>query len=208
MQQSFQQDPHKTADFHENNLQAAIGRQVRATRRAKGLTIMQVSREAGVSSGMLSKIENGQIAPSLHTLQAVAQALSIPITLLFKGYEEVREAMHVKAGEGIEAERAGTRAGHQYRLLGNIAGGGGITVEPYLIELTERSDVFPAFQHEGLEFLFMLTGQVKYRHGRSIYLLQPGDSLFFDADAPHGPEVLVELPAQYLSVICYPQENS
>ena len=50
----------------------------------------------------------------------------------------------------------------------------------------------------------MLEGEVDYRHGDAIYALKPGDSFFFDADAPHGPEVLVRLPARYLSVICYP----
>ena len=44
-----------------------------------------------------------------------------------------------------------------------------------------------------------------YRHGDQRYLLEPGDSLLFDSDAPHGPEGLVELPARYLSIITYPQ---
>jgi hypothetical protein len=44
----------------------------------------------------------------------------------------------------------------------------------------------------------MLEGEVDYRHGDQVYPLKPGDSLFFDADAPHGPEVLVKLPARYL----------
>ena len=51
----------------------------------------------------------------------------------------------------------------------------------------------------------MLEGEVDYRHGDQVYALKPGDSLFFDADAPHGPEVLVKLPARYLSLIAYPQ---
>jgi quercetin dioxygenase-like cupin family protein len=42
---------------------------------------------------------------------------------------------------------------------------------------------------------------VRYRHGNQTYVLQPGDSLFFDADAPHGPEELLELPIRLLSVI-------
>ena len=62
-----------------------------------------------------------------------------------------------------------------------------------------------AFQHEGLELLYMLEGEVDYRHGDQVYPLKPGDSLFFDADAPHGPETLVKLPARYMSIICYPQ---
>ena len=207
MPQRFQQDPHKTADFAENDLQHAIGRQVRAIRTQKRQTISHLAREMGISNGMLSKIENGQTAPSLTTLQALSQALSVPLTSLFKGYEESREAMHVKAGDGIEAERAGTRSGHQYNLLGNITGSAGVTIEPYLISLDHESDTFPTFQHEGLEFLYMLEGRVDYRHGRKTYLLEPGDSLIFDADAPHGPERLLDLPAKYLSIICYPKEN-
>ena len=44
-----------------------------------------------------------------------------------------------------------------------------------------------------------------YRHGDEVFSLVPGDTLFFDADAPHVPEVLVDLPARYLSIISYPQ---
>ncbi|WP_299500102.1 XRE family transcriptional regulator [uncultured Roseobacter sp.] len=207
MPEELQQNPHKTAAFSENDLLAAIGRQTRVFRRQKGLTISQLAKEMGVSNGMLSKIENGQTAASLHTLQALSQALSVPLTSLFAGFEETREASHVKSGTGIEADRVGTRAGHQYSLLGNIAGSSGVTVEPYLILLTEESDVFPTFQHEGIEFLYMLEGQLAYRHGREIYLLEPGDSLMFDADTPHGPERMLKLPARYLSIICYPKEN-
>ncbi|WP_299407353.1 XRE family transcriptional regulator [uncultured Roseobacter sp.] len=207
MPEELQQNPHKTAEFSENDLLVAIGRQTRVFRRQKGLTISQLAREMGVSNGMLSKIENGQTAASLHTLQALSQALSVPLTSLFAGFEETREASHVKSGTGTEAERVGTRAGHQYSLLGNIAGSSGVTVEPYLILLTEESDVFPTFQHEGIEFLYMLEGQLAYRHGREKYLLEPGDSLMFDADAPHGPERMLKLPARYLSIICYPKEN-
>ena len=51
----------------------------------------------------------------------------------------------------------------------------------------------------------MLEGEVEYRHGDRLFVLQPGDSLLFDADAQHGPETLIRLPARYLSVIAYPQ---
>ena len=78
-------------------------------------------------------------------------------------------------------------------------------VEPYLITLSEKSDIFPTFQHAGIETIYMLDGEVDYRHGDDIHTLKPGDTLFFDADAPHGPEKLVKLPARYLSIISYPQ---
>lgn len=95
--------------------------------------------------------------------------------------------------------------GHQYNLLGHIgSNNSGVVVEPYLITLDENSH-FQTFQHEGIEFLYILEGKVNYRHGDQRYVLEVGDSLFFDSDAPHGPEEIIELPLRYLSIITYPQ---
>jgi transcriptional regulator with XRE-family HTH domain len=203
---ALSQDPHRVRDITERNLESAIGREVRAFRRQQGLTVADLAGITGLSIGMLSKIENGNTSPSLTTLQVLSHAFSVPITAFFKGYEERREVHHVKAGEHIEVERRGTRAGHQYNMLGHIGSNdSGVVVEPYMITLSTEADTFPTFQHEGLELLYILEGEVTYRHADQLFQLKPGDSLFFDADAQHGPEVLNKLPARYLSVICYPQ---
>ncbi|MCZ4072578.1 helix-turn-helix domain-containing protein [Agrobacterium sp. LMR679] len=202
------QDPHAVREPRVNNLEMAIGHEVRAYRKKLGITVTDLASATGVSVGMLSKIENGNISPSLTTLQTLSKALGVPITAFFRGFEEPRSATFVKAGQGVNIERRGTRAGHQYSLLGHIDNNtSGVTVEPYLITLTKDSDVFPTFQHEGMEFLYMLEGEVVYRHGEQLFTMQAGDSLFFDADAPHGPEELVKLPARYLSIISYPQRR-
>ena len=198
------QNPHAVREPRENNLELAIGHEVRKLRKKLGLTVTDLSNATGISSGMLSKIENGNISPSLASLQALSRALGIPLTTLFRGFEERRSASFVKSGEGLNIERRGTRAGHQYSLLGHIDdNSSGVMVEPYLITLTAEPDVFPTFQHEGLEFLYMISGEVVYRHANLLYRMRAGDSLLFDADAPHGPEQLVRLPARYLSIICY-----
>jgi len=203
---TFDQDPHRVRELAERNLETAIGREVRAFRRQQGMTVADLAGVTGLSIGMLSKIENGITSPSLTTLQILSHAFSTPITSFMRRFEERREVQHVKAGEHIEIERRGTRAGHQYNLLGHIGqNSSGVVVEPYLITLTEISDVFPTFQHDGIELLYMLEGEVMYRHGDQLFHMKPGDSLFFDADAQHGPEVLIKLPARYLSVISYPQ---
>ena len=204
------QDPHVTsAGEREKVLEVAIGREVRSFRKQKEITVAELASMTGLSIGMLSKIENGNTSPSLSTLQTLANALSVPLMSFFRRFEEQRTAVHTKAGEGVELEREGTRAGHQYNLLGHIgSNSSGVIVEPYLITLSEQSDVFPMFQHGGIETIYMLEGKVDYRHGDEVFSLVPGDTLFFDADAPHGPEVLVELPALYLSIICYPQSVS
>ncbi len=187
-----------------NQLEIAIGQQVRAFRKQLHMTVAEVASQADLSPGMLSKIENGLTSPSLATLKALSGALNVPVTAIFRKYEEERDASFVKAGQGLKIERRGTRAGHQYQLLGHTVGKQ-LFVEPYLISLTEKSDVFPLFQHDGVEFIYMLTGEVIYRHADQTYRLTPGDSLFFDADAPHGPEELVTLPIRFLAIIVEPR---
>ncbi len=190
----------------ENALERAIGRQVRRYRKQLGLTITDMCNRTGLSAGMMSKIENGNTSPSLATLRSLSTALNVPVTALFRQFEEQRDATFVKAGQGLAIERRGTRAGHQYQLLGHSVHSD-VSVEPYLITLEQGSEVFPIFQHAGSEFIFMLQGSMIYRHLNATYEMMPGDSLFFDADAPHGPEELVDLPVIFISVISQSAES-
>ena len=64
----------------KNNLEQAIGHEIRILRKALGLTVSEIAAATGLSVGMLSKIENGNISPSLTTLQTLARALGVPVT--------------------------------------------------------------------------------------------------------------------------------
>ena len=183
-------------------LEAAIGSEIRRQRKRQDSTMAELAEAAGLSQGMLSKIETGQTSPSLGTLAALADALGVPISTFFSATETSRDVSYVPAGQGIGIDRRGTRAGHLYQLLGHSVRGV-LAMEPYLITLDEDSETYEEFRHDGLEFIHMISGSVRYRHGERSYDLKPGDSLFFDALAPHGPTALLELPAVYLSVIAH-----
>ncbi len=90
-------------------LEVAIGREVRAFRNKLGITASDLARSAGLSLGMLSKIENGVTSASLTTLQRLSKALGVPVTSLFRRFEERRDAVFVSAGQGLLIERRGTR---------------------------------------------------------------------------------------------------
>jgi transcriptional regulator with XRE-family HTH domain len=182
------------------SLEVEIGRQVYALRKRLNLTAANVAKQAQLSTSMLSKIENGQTSPSLGTLSALADALHVPVTALFRGYEKQRDVTMIKAGQGLPIERRGSGAGHEYQLLGHTIGKP-YSIEPYLITITNKDEVFPVFQHAGTELIYMLEGEVVYRHANKTYRLEPGDTLFFEAEASHGPDEIVKLPCRYLSII-------
>jgi transcriptional regulator with XRE-family HTH domain len=187
-----------------DRLEAAIGQGVRAFRKAAGFGVVELAKLAGLSSGMLSRIENGTISPSLATLQALARALQVPVTSLFREFEEVRDTTFVRAGEGLRVSRDGPRIGHEYRILGHTTSKR-MAMEPYLMSYNDAAEVFPVFQRAGNEFIYLLEGELTYRHGKKLYRMSRGDSLLFDAEVPHGPEELIAIPVKYIAVLCYPR---
>jgi len=192
----------------DRSLERYLGNVIRDLRQRDHLTIADVASQAGISRGMLSKIENGQAATSLDTLSRIAQALGVSLAHLFRDYNVPSGgAQLVKAADGMEVVRRGTRRGHTYHLLAYDKGPRK-TFEPFLITMDDASEVFPSFEHPGTEFIYMLKGRIEYRHGRQTYLLEAGDALTFRGDVPHGPEKLIELPIHFLSIIIYGDEKA
>ncbi len=186
---------------------ASIGRVARRIRDEMGLTLTNVAQQARISPGMLSRLETGRVSPSLETIVALAEALGVRPALLFQEVgDDEGGAQHVPSGHGLEVVRRGTKRGHTYRLLAAQRGPQKV-FEPFLVTLTDKSEIFPGFQHAGTEFIYILAGEIRYRHGQQSYLLKEGHSLTFRGDIAHGPERLVKVPIRMLSVIIYGGET-
>ncbi|NPT40436.1 helix-turn-helix domain-containing protein [Paraburkholderia sp. 1N] len=182
-----------------------IGKVVRENRTNQGLTIAELAEQSGLSRGMVSKIENGQVSTSLDSMVNIARALGISMSTLFRNFEgREGNAQHVKAGKGMEVVRRGTTKGHTYHLLAYDQGPVKL-FEPFLITMDDEAEIFPTFEHPGTEFIYMLQGKMEYRHGSRSYLLQPGDSFTFRGSVPHGPERLIKLPIRFITIIMYGQ---
>jgi len=191
-----------------SSLAATVGAAIRQLRSAQGLTLADVAARANISQAMLSRLETGAVSPSLETVAALAAALGADLPALFRGVEtQASDAQLVKKGEGLEVVRRGTKRGHTYHLLASDRGPRK-AFEPFLVTLNDKSEVFPEFQHPGTEFIHVLEGSLRYRHGSENYLLRPGDTLTFSGNVPHGPQTLLRLPIRFLSIIIYSGEQT
>jgi len=180
-----------------------IGATVRRLRNSMGLTLGEIAKRSSISAAMLSRLENGDVSPSLETLAAVTAALGVPLSNLFTDVGKPRGgAQHVPKGQGLEVVRRGTKRGHTYHLLAADRGPRR-AFEPFLVTLNDKSEVFPGFEHPGTEFIHLLEGSLTYRHGDETHLLKAGDSLTFSGEVPHGPEKLIKTPIRMLSIIIY-----
>lgn len=198
--------PSEEGQSEDRRLERHLGNVIRGLRLQQRLTIADVASQAQISRGMLSKIENGQATSSLDTLGRLAAVLGASLSQLFRNFDsDIGGAQLVKGGTGMEVVRRGTKRGHTYHLLAYDKGPRR-SFEPFLVTMDDASELFPSFEHPGTEFIYLLEGRIEYRHGSETYLLEPGDSLTFKGEVPHGPERLLQVPIKMLSIIIYGDE--
>ena len=201
-------DTHDAAEMpsetlaRQPELKAIIGQEIKFWRNERGLTGAKLAQKSEISAGMLTKIEKGHVAPSLQTLVQIAEALNLPISMLFYRLQKSRYVSFVPAGKGLLTDASGTRANHVTEMLGHNIGHA-MGIEPFLIQISEASTPYPNFQEEGFKFIHMMEGEIIYRHGDRDFHLKPGDSLTFDAMSPHGAAEHLVLPAKLMSILVY-----
>ena len=195
--------PNISGDTQGKALDRFLGNIIHQLRIQHSLTLAEVSERAGISRGMLSKIENGLSSTSLETLEQLANTLGVTLARFFQGYNlPTSNVQFVKKGHGMEVVRRGTKSGHTYHLLAYDQGPQKI-FEPFLISLEDPGEEFSSFEHPGTEFIYMLEGELEYRVGDEIFLLEPGDSLTFRGEIPHRPEKHKKMPIRFLATIHY-----
>jgi transcriptional regulator with XRE-family HTH domain len=184
-------------------LEGRIGAAIKRRRVEANLTLADLSAGAGLSSAMLSRIENGMATASLDALERISIAVGVNLSDLFRESESRQgSAQLVKRAEQMEVVRVGTKYGHTYRLLSYDRGPRKL-FEPFFIELDKKSESFPRFAHPGTEFIYMLQGRMEYRFGEQTYLVEPGDAFTFSGNVVHGPERVLDERVRFLAIIIY-----
>lgn len=162
----------------EDDTTVNLGKQIRMLREQRRLSQQALAKTAGISRNTLSLIERGQTSPTVSTLKGLATALSVEINTFFQPYDEANIVF--------------TKADQRPHLLldhGMLADLGlGILeplVTPLLLQLEPGARSGPALSHDGQDFVFCLSGEIFYSINGRGYILEPGDSLFFDGRLPH-----------------------
>ena len=180
----------ESAPEREQAVEQRIGARVGELRSKLGITLDQLAAATGFSKGYLSKIENSHKVPPIGTLARIAAALSTDITALLNAPTGAPDkAMTVvRASERRPVVRGGTAFGYDY--VGLADNRQGKAMEPFLFTFPSRIDKYVFFEHEGEEFMFVLAGRVEWQCGGEKLVLEPGDSVYFDARLPHRGRAL------------------
>ncbi len=184
----------------EVNADSAIGVAVRDLRSKRGMTARELAQSSGISAAMISRIESGQVSPSISTLQQLSNALNVPLINLFRGTAGGRcDFTHVRSGEGIKSKRIFDGHVHDYVNLA-LHARWDIQFEARQVKLTRQDVRPPEYIGSGVVFVYILSGSAIYQYGEREVTVEPGDSLCLDAEMNYGFKELLTEELEILTV--------
>lgn len=170
-----------------------VGQRIRDLREQRGLSLREVAARSGLSLNAISRIERGDNSPTVASLHMIAGALGVSITEFFVTEAE-QSIVYVRPEDRPRAEDGTTLV----ESLGN--GLRDQQLEPFLVTVLPGQNTSAPITHTGQEFVYCLSGQVHYQINDTVYELQKGHSLLFEAIQPHRFWNATELPAQLIFV--------
>ena len=160
-----------------------LGKQLKKFRKNQNLSLKQVAELSDVSIGLISKIENFRITPSLPVLLKVIQALDIDLTELQLTINKAEPYILIKKGEGSKEEREDS-AGLEYNFLFSSSISK-CNVRTYIITVNQGVYRKP-ISTDAMEILYVVHGKLDYILDEEALTLTQGDILFFDGSIPHA----------------------
>lgn len=163
-----------------------VGSRLRIVREQRGITLTEVARRTGISKSTLSRLENGQRKPSLELLLPLAQTYRVPLDDLV-GAPEVGDPRIRLKPRRING-----------RTVLPLTHPGGIQAWKIIIPRTQASPKLRT--HDGYEWLYVLTGQMRLVQGDQDLVLSAGEAAEFDTRVPHWFGSTGAEPAEVLSI--------
>jgi len=174
-----------------------LGIRLRDLRTERGWTLDELARRTSLSKSYLSRIEDGDRQPSLASLLSLASAYGIALAALFAAPPEAATHCTVLR-EGALPSRQGN--GLTYTPLSRPDRAAGM--QPIRVTVPARREGGEMYQHDGEEWLYVLSGTLRLALAAEVYTLHPGDSAHFDAHVPHRLSALDGHDAELILVAC------
>jgi transcriptional regulator with XRE-family HTH domain len=185
----------------QEELLIKISNKIREIRKQKRITVQELADKARVSKGLISHIENNRTVPSLPVLMNIVHSLRIDLTEFFKdisssGNQQNVFIIRAKDYQPVEKEKA---PGFFYKRIFTMILAAGPA--DYILLCLKRGARRSKVVHtDAFEYKYVIKGRLEYLIGEKKYILEEGDSLFFDGRLGHKPSNIGKTDAVLLVV--------
>ncbi|MCK5423380.1 MAG: cupin domain-containing protein [Deltaproteobacteria bacterium] len=158
-----------------------VGYKLQQLRKEQGKSLRELSKLSGISANAISLIERNKSSPTIATLTKLILALNTNLTFLFEE-EEVRDVFYIKNNTRPHIESKNSKV--KLESLGT--GLPNQNIEPLIAIFGKGANSGRKFiTHQGSELIYCLEGEVEFEIDGKTYILESGDSLFFNGIKPH-----------------------
>jgi len=173
-----------------------VPRRIKELREILEISAFDFAKDTGIPYDTYGRYENGELDIPISVLYTIAGRLGTDVTVLLTGEEARMDSAAVcRKGKGVRIERY---PGYEFSSLAyNFKHR---TIEPLLVTLDSSMPVAAHVSHSGQEFNYVTEGRVKITVLNNEHVLNPGDSIYFDARLPHG-QCAVDGTAQFITII-------
>ena len=169
----------------KSDILGAIGKKLREIRKDKGLSLLEVATESGITAGLLSKIENFRTTPSLPVLYKIAVALKEPLSEIVRPVDDGPEESYtlIRHGEGDEEIRYDSKGLVYEGLISKVIHNTPVKINT----VTEKPGVYrKPIANDSYELIYVLEGEIIYGLRDELIHLKKGDTLYFNGQIPHS----------------------
>jgi len=160
-----------------------INDRIKRLRLSKKITLESLAKITGFTTGYLSRIENSGSAPPISTLSKIAQALEVDVSFFLTEDRADNPRNMTIVRKDDPKELIDRKASYGYKFEALASKKIGKNMEPYI--LYPDFEYSTVFQHEGEEFFYVLEGEIEFIYGDERFVMEAGDSIYFDAHIPH-----------------------
>jgi len=174
-----------------------IPQRIRELREILDITVQDMADKLKVNVCEYENYENGSLDIPISQLFEMSVILDVDMTVLLTGeMPRMNTYSVVRKNDGVKVERykGYSYSSLAYNFIGKI-------MEPLLVELSADQTLPSSVTHKGQEFNYVVQGKIKIGIGEHEYVLNEGDSIYFDPRLPHYQSAVTD-KARFLTVIC------
>ncbi len=184
-----------------------VGEKIKSLRESRSLSMEELAQRSGLALEQIERIEDNIDLPSLAPLIKIARVLGVRLGTFLDDQDETGPAIcrKAEAGDSISFSNNAiqSRKHMEYHSLAKAKADR--HMEPFIIDVDATDDVdFVLSSHEGEEFIFVMEGIMEVCYGKNTYLLEAGDSIYYDSIVPHHVHGYRGQAAKILAVVYTP----
>lgn len=188
------------------NLKSDIGAKIKAIRELQQISIETLALQANLDIQQIELIEEQKVLPSLSPIIRIARVLGISLSELIDEYQQSDPVLCVagEANSGISFSNNNVNARSHMNFFPLAENKEGRHMEPFYITIDPLKNSHQLSSHEGEEFIYVLSGTIEINYGKDIYVLNQGDSIYYDSIVDHNVHAYKNETAKIIAVVYTP----